>query len=109
MKKLITMTVLLSIGTLCILEANENNQKKIDFGQKIFRKKLQKKCGYTAGHWAQQHTKVEWKTIQKKGDFKEELLTMCPRAKEVMKDKWVEPLYLFAKEYAKDTGLRPRC
>ena len=87
----------------------QQKMKKVDYAQMIFRKKLQRKCGYTAGHWAQQHTLVEWKMIAKDGGFKNEFATMCPRGVKVLKDKWIEPLYLFAKEYAKDTGNRPRC
>lgn len=34
---------------------------------------------------------------------------MCPKTENILKDKWMEPLYLFAKEYAQDTGNRPRC
>jgi len=110
------MKKLLLIGLLCILNihvANAENspsiQKKINYGQKIFRKKLQRKCGYTASYWAQQHTKKEWETYQDKSTFKTEFTQMCPRGAKVMKEKWITSLYLFATEYAKDTGNRPRC
>ena len=110
------MKKLLLIGLLCTLNSEliqaENTtrvQNKINFGQKIFRKKLQRRCGYTASYWAQQHTKQEWKAFQHDGAFKDELAHMCPKGVKVVKDKWMEPLYLFATEYAKDTGNRPRC
>jgi hypothetical protein len=105
------MAIFLSMSTTSMLEASSNDkvQKRIDFGQKVFRKKLQRRCGYTAGHWAQKHTQTEWIAIQKTGNFKAELITMCPKTENILKDKWMEPLYLFAKEYAQDTGKRPRC
>ena len=110
------MKKLLLIGLLCILNihiANAENspsvQKKINYGQKIFRKKLQRKCGYTASYWAQQHTKKEWETFHVNSAFKAELSSMCPKVIKSIKDKWIEPLYFFAIEYAKDTGNRPRC
>lgn len=65
--KLIIMAIFLSMSMTSMLEASSASQiqKKINFGQKIFRKKLQRRCGYTAGHWAQKHTLIEWKIIQK--------------------------------------------
>ena len=111
MKKLL---VILAMTTLCInaevstYEAAQK-MKKIDDGQRVFRNKLQRKCGFTASHWAQQYTKSQWETFQANGAFKDELGNMCPRGIARVKDKWIEPLYLFALEYAKDTGKRPRC
>ena len=113
MKKLLTITLLLAIFVPSYAEVQTYESKhlsnKIDNGQIIFRKKLQRKCGFTAAHWASQHTKKEWQTYQSNGAFKEELVKMCPRAISSVKDQWIEPLYLFAVKYAKDTGSRPRC
>ena len=113
MKKLLWVSILLLLSlTLNAEETSyqmQQQMKKINYAQKIFRKKLQRKCGYTASHWAQQHTKQEWESFQSKGMFKNELAHMCPKGMKVVKDKWMEPLYLFATEYAKDTGNRPRC
>lgn len=114
MKKLFIPVVIcmLSIQTLTAENQTYSEQekiKKINYAQTIFRKKLQRKCGYTAGHWAQQHTKQEWTNIQNSGNFKNELATMCPKGAKVTKTKWLEPLYLFAVEYAKDSNTRPRC
>jgi hypothetical protein len=103
------LTTTLTLEAENSVHSTQNKVKKIHFGQTIFRKKLQRKCGYTAGHWAQQHTKKEWDTYQSNGTFKNELASMCPKGIKVVKDKWMEPLYLFASEYAKDTGKRPRC
>lgn len=72
MKKVLIMLIM---STLCINAETltfetQQKMKKIDFGQRIFRNKLQRKCGFTAAHWAQQHTKQEWNTFQAKGTFK---------------------------------------
>ena len=113
MKKIFTILMLFTmlVPSYAEVQSFESKQKmqKIDFGQKIFRKKLQRKCGYTAGHWAQQHTKKEWQTHHANGTFKDELANMCPGGISVVKDKWMEPLYLFAVEFAGDSGNRPRC
>ena len=114
MKKILLLaTVLLMAVTT--LQAEEMTYKaakhmqKVNFGQKIFRKKLQRKCGYTAAHWAEQHTVKEWKEVGTGESFKKEFLHMCPKGEKVLKDKWIDALHLFAIEYAKDTGNRPRC
>ncbi len=111
MKKLL---LLLAMSTLFVNAETsaydaQQKMKTIDKGQRVFRNKLQRKCGFTASHWAQQHTQNEWKTFQANGTFKNELGNMCPRGINLVKDKWIEPLYLFAVEYAKDSGKRPRC
>ncbi len=90
--------------------AAQQKVKKVNNGQKIFRNKLQRKCGFTASYWAHQHTQSEWEELQDNGTFKEELAKMCKRnITTIVKDDWMEPLYLFAVEYAKDAGRRPRC
>ncbi len=113
MKNLLTTILLFTLLTPIYAEVKSYDAKakmeKIDFAQNIFRKKLQRKCGFTASYWAQQHTENEWETFQSHGTFKDELATMCPKGITVVKDKWMESLYLFSVEYAKDSGKRPRC
>ena len=113
MKKLLLSIIMLT-ATLTLeaensVHSTQNKVKKIHFGQTIFRKKLQRRCGYTAGHWAQQHTREEWNVFKTNGTLKNELINMCPKSSKIIKDKWMEPLYLFATEYAKNTGNHPRC
>jgi len=112
MKQLLIITfICLSFIPTYAEESYQSQQKikKLQYAQKVFRKRLQRRCGYTAAHWAQLHTKVEWTNFQTSGTFKEEFAHMCPKGMKVAKDKWMEPLYLFATEYAKDSGNRPRC
>lgn len=114
MKKILLLSTVLLIAA-SILQAEETTYKaakhmqKVNFGQKIFRKKLQRRCGYTAAHWALQHTQKEWKEIGTGENFKAVFSHMCPKGEKVLKEKWIDSLYLFAIEYAKDTGNRPRC
>ena len=114
MKKILLLSTVLLMAAPT-LQAEETTFKaakhmqKVNFGQKIFRKKLQRKCGYTAAHWALQHTQKEWEEVGTGESFKEEFVHMCPRGEKVLKDKWIDSLHLFAIEYAKDTGNRPRC
>ena len=114
MNKILLICLTLSISTLTInaetLTFDEKQKiNKTNYGQTVFRNKLQRKCGYTAGHFAQQHTQKEWDTFQKEGKFQEEFARMCPKAIKVVKDEWMDPLYLFAIEYASDSNNRPRC
>lgn len=112
MKKLLLIFALMTLS-ICAETSSyalQQKVKKINNGQRIFRNKLQRKCGFTASHWAYQHTKKEWEEFKASGTFKEEIVAMCKRnITTIFKDKWEEPLYLFAVEYAKDTGKRPRC
>jgi len=114
MKKVLLMVMALCLTTSLLNAKDETyyaqeTVKKIQFAQVTFRKKLQRKCGYTVGHWAQQHTLIEWKVIHSTGKFKDEFTKMCPRGADLLQEKWIEPLYLFAKEYAQGTGNHPRC
>jgi len=114
MKKLLLLAIVLftAVPTLQAQETTyeaAKHMQKVNFGQNIFRKKLQRKCGYTAAHWALQHTVKEWEQLGTGDNFKAEFFEMCPRGEKVLKDKWIDSLHLFAIEYAKDTGNRPRC
>ena len=114
MKKtlLLSTVLLIAVPTLQAEESTyqaAKHMQKVNFGQKVFRKKLQRKCGYTAAYWAGQHTVKEWGFVGRGASFKEEFAHMCPKGEKVLKDKWIDSLHLFAIEYAKDTGNRPRC
>ena len=114
MNKILLICLGISVSTLAMhaetLTFDEKQKMhKINNGQRIFRNKLQKKCGYTASHFAQQHTKKEWDSFEKEGKFQDEFVRMCPKGEKVAKNEWMEPFYLFATEYASDSKIRPRC
>jgi hypothetical protein len=78
-------------------------------GQKIFKKKLRKSCGFTGAHFTKQHTKAEWKEIYGAKQFPSETKNICPQLKlETIKPVWWKHLYDFSLEYAKD-GAIPKC
>ena len=112
MNKILIIALLLTTFSLqaTSLSYNESQKiKNINKAQNIFRHKLQRKCGYTAAHFAQKHTQAEWTTLKSEGLFKQEFSKICPKGSEVVKEEWVENLFLFANEYAKDSLKRPRC
>ena len=86
-----------------------NHIRILKRAQKIFKKKLQKRCGYNAAYFAQLHTQDEWEEFQTKKGFKEEFGKLCPNGKKYLKEKWIKPLYIWSKEYAKDSLYRPLC
>lgn len=86
-----------------------NHTKFLKKAQRIFRKKLQKRCGYNAAYFAQLHTQDEWEDFDTLNQFKKEFARLCPKGKSYLKDKWVKPLYIWSKEYAKDSLYRPLC
>jgi len=78
-------------------------------GQKIFKKKFRKKCGFSGVRFARNHTSSEWEEIYEKGKFKEEVKKICPRLKfKKIKPTWWEHVNDFAVKYAKD-GMVPKC
>jgi len=86
-----------------------NYTKMLKKAQKIFKKKLQKKCGYNAAYFAQLHTQDEWEVFKTVDKFKKEFGVLCPKGEKLLKEKWIKPLYLWSKEYAKDSLYRPMC
>ncbi len=77
-------------------------------GQKLFSKKLKKKCGMTGAKMAQKHTQAQWEAIQEDGKLEAEIKTICPKIKKV-KSKYVPHFYDFFYEYANDSGNVPSC
>ena len=77
-------------------------------GQKLFSKKLKKKCGMSGAKMAGKHSQDEWETIQENGTLADEIKTICPKVKKV-KEKYVPHFYDFFYEYANDSGNVPSC
>ena len=76
---------------------------KSKYGQNIFKKKLRHLCGRTAINFAQMNTAEEWKTLKKSNGFRAEIHKICSKSIDDIKKEWVEPLYIFAVMYARDT------
>jgi len=106
MKKLFTILVLALFVSASMPTAVMANAKK---GQKIFKKKFRKKCGFSGVRFARNHTQAEWEDIWDDGKFKEEAKKICPRlnVKKIRKSWW-KHVYDFSYKYASD-GVVPKC
>ena len=78
-----------------------------DKGLKIFQKKLKETCGMTGADFSKKHTQDEWSAIIEDGKMADEIKTICNGAE--VKEKYLEDLGDFAKEYASDSGNVPSC
>jgi len=77
-------------------------------GQKLFSKKLKKKCGISGSKMTAKHSQNEWETIQEDGALIDEIKDICPKVSKV-KEKYIPHLYDFFYEFANDSGNVPTC
>ncbi len=77
-------------------------------GQKIYLKKLKKKCGFNGAKMAAKHTQDEWEKLKEEGKLEDEIKKQCPNVKD-LKDKYLDDLFDFFYEYASDSGNVPSC
>jgi hypothetical protein len=78
-------------------------------GQKLFKKKFRKKCGFSGVRFARSHTQHEWENIYQAGKFPAEVKKICPRLKlDKIKSSWWQHVYQFSVKYASD-GVVPKC
>jgi hypothetical protein len=78
-------------------------------GQKLFKKKFRKKCGFSGVRFARNHTQDEWEEIYDEGKFQAEAKKICPRLKlNKIKPSWWKHVYDFSVKYASD-GVVPKC
>lgn len=76
-------------------------------GKEIFENRIKFYCGLSDVNILPIHTQNEWEEIAQAGKFKEEILKICPKLKDIYKDKWSADLYQFFYEYASDSGNIP--
>ena len=106
MKKMLTVVALALFVASAIPTTAMANPKK---GQKIFKKKFRKKCGFSGVRFARNHTQAEWEEIWDEGKFQQEAKKICPRLKlKKIKKKWWKHVYDFSYKYASD-GVVPKC
>lgn len=74
-------------------------------GEKIYLKYFKHTCGFSSIKFAHKHTQDEWEEISEAGQFAQEVVRVCPKAK--MNRKYINPLYEFVYEYASDSGNVP--
>ncbi|MEA3330902.1 MAG: cytochrome C [Campylobacterota bacterium] len=94
-------TLLLALGATTV---NADTAK----GQKLYTKKLKKKCGITGAEMSSKHSQDEWAEINDAGKLEAEIKTICPKVKKV-KAKYLPHFYDFFKEFANDSGNVPSC
>lgn len=106
MKKIFTALLLSFFVTAAIPTSTMAGSKK---GQKIFKKKFRKKCGFSGVRFARNHTQLEWEEIWDEGMFQNEAKKICPRLDiKKIKPKWWKHVYEFSHKYASD-GIVPKC
>lgn len=108
MKKGLTILVfaVITIISMPTVAAAATGAKK---GQKIFKKKFRKKCGFSGVRFARNHTQGEWEEIYDEGAFQKEAQKICPRLQvDKIKPSWWKHVYEFSYTYAKD-GKVPKC
>jgi len=96
---LVTMTV----PTVSMAKASAKK------GQKIFKKKFRKSCGFSGVRFSRNHTQAEWEKIYESGKFPAEAKKICPKLNlKKIKKSWWPHVYEFSHEYASD-GIVPKC
>ncbi len=95
-------------GAIALAMSSTVASADVTKGQKLFSKKLKKKCGTSGAKMAQKHTQDEWEAIQEAGTLDAEIKTICPDVKKV-KAKYLPHFYDFFYEYASDSGNVPSC
>lgn len=76
----------------------------VNEGKEIFIRKLQKACELSAGSFAAMHSQDEWEAIVQAGEFKNEIIKICPKLNKDYNQTWSPSLYQFVYQYANDTG-----
>jgi hypothetical protein len=106
MKKMLTILALAFFVAAAMPTVASAGAKK---GQKIFKKKFRKKCGFSGVRFARNHTQAQWEEIYDDGKFKAEAKKICPRLNtKKIKKSWWKDVYQFSKKYASD-GVVPKC
>jgi len=80
-----------------------------EMGQKIYKKKLRRKCGFSGARFGRFHTQQEWEDLYEKGKYKDEVKRICPKLDlKKIKSQWWEDIYDFSSKYSSD-GVVPKC
>ena len=100
-----------TLTTIFNQKSNQIIKKKTDMsmgdavkGKEIFVNRIKFYCDISDNEFLPIHTQDEWEAIVQAGKFKEEILEICPKLKDIYKDKWSADLYQFFYEYASDSG-----
>ncbi len=107
MKKLVTALTLVAFAMVSTPTVADASVKK---GQKIYKKKMRKYCGFSGVRFAREHTQDEWEEIYDDGEFKEETKRICPKLPlKKIKRSWWDHVYEFTYEYGEGGSHVPKC
>jgi len=102
---MVALALLVSMTVPTVSMGGANAKK----GQKIFKKKFRKACGFSGVRFSRNHTQAEWEEIYEKGKFKDEAKKICPKLNlKKIKKSWWPSVYEFSYKYASD-GVVPKC
>ena len=107
MKKLVTALTLVAFAMVSTPTVATASVAK---GQKIFKKKMRKYCGFSGVRFARMHTQDEWEELWEDGEFKNETKKLCPNLPlKKIKKSWWEHIYEFTYEYGAGGSHVPKC
>ena len=107
MKKLVTALTLVAMTMVSTPTVATASVAK---GQKIFKKKMRKYCGFSGVRFARMHTQDEWEELWEDGEFKNETKKLCPKLNlKKIKKSWWEHIYEFTYEYGAGGSHVPKC
>ncbi len=105
------MNTLLKLAFTCAVALSLSStvaSADVTKGQKLYSKKLKKKCGIAGAKMAGKHTQDQWEEIMEAGKLEAEIKSICPKVKKV-KGKFIPHIYDFLYEYGSDSGNVPSC
>ena len=107
MKKLVTA---LSLVAFAMVSTPTVATASVGTGQKIFKKKMRKYCGFSGVKFARMHTQDEWEELWEDGEFQKETKKICPKLDvKKIKKSWWDHIYDFTYEYGAGGSHVPKC
>ena len=107
MKKLMTA---LTLVAFTMVSTPTTSSASVATGQKIFKKKLRKYCGFSGVRFARLHSQDEWEEIYDSGKFIDETKKLCPKLDvSKIKKTWWKEIYDFTYEYGTGGSHVPKC
>jgi hypothetical protein len=107
MKKLVTA---LTLVAFTMVSTPTFATASVAKGQKIYKKKMRKYCGFSGVRFAREHTQDEWEEIWDDGEFKDETKKICPKLPlNKIKKSWWKHIYEFTYEYGTGGSHVPKC
>lgn len=107
MKKIIAT---LSTSLLILTLLPSHSSASVALGKKIYKKKFQKKCGFTSVKFARNHTQGEWEDIYEAGNLPKEAQQICPKMDtSTIKGKYWDDIFEYVTKYALDGAAPNGC